>query len=206
LVAADPGAKVDGHSGLKLRRLYDRHAARPRRLLLSSNHLRPSYPRSLHRPVAPTDGSLIENFNKTGVRLWTDRPVHAAGKSGYEDAGLSSNHVDWGSSSLRRLGGLIESDPPKNRVPIRQASGAAEPRLAHASQQPIVGYGWQCLPAVQHVCEDAPWTPGEVDEFQLPSWLQHASNLGEHLPLHVMRQVMKHHRREHAVEARVGER
>jgi hypothetical protein len=29
-------------------------------------------PRSLHLPVASTDGSLIENLNKTWVRLWTD--------------------------------------------------------------------------------------------------------------------------------------
>jgi hypothetical protein len=29
-------------------------------------------PRSLHRPVAVTEGSLTENTNKTGVRLWTD--------------------------------------------------------------------------------------------------------------------------------------
>jgi hypothetical protein len=28
-------------------------------------------PHSLHRPVAVTDGSLTENFNKTAVRLWT---------------------------------------------------------------------------------------------------------------------------------------
>ena len=32
---------------------------------------RPILPRSLHRPVAVVDGSLIRNFNKTGVRLWT---------------------------------------------------------------------------------------------------------------------------------------
>ena len=30
-------------------------------------------PRSLHRPVASTDGSLRKNLNKTRVRLWTDR-------------------------------------------------------------------------------------------------------------------------------------
>jgi hypothetical protein len=30
-------------------------------------------PRSLHLPAAVTDGSLTENLNKTGVRLWTDR-------------------------------------------------------------------------------------------------------------------------------------
>jgi hypothetical protein len=31
------------------------------------------FPRSRHRPVAPTDGSLTENVNEIGVRLWTDR-------------------------------------------------------------------------------------------------------------------------------------
>jgi len=30
--------------------------------------------RSLHFAVAVTDGSRIENINKIGVRLWTDRP------------------------------------------------------------------------------------------------------------------------------------
>ena len=37
----------------------------------------PILPRSLHLPLAVTEGSLIENVNKTGVRLWTDssRPV-----------------------------------------------------------------------------------------------------------------------------------
>jgi hypothetical protein len=29
-------------------------------------------PRSRHRPVASTDGSLTENVNKTGVRLWAE--------------------------------------------------------------------------------------------------------------------------------------
>ena len=31
----------------------------------------PSFPRSLHRPLAVTEGRLCENVNKTGVRLWT---------------------------------------------------------------------------------------------------------------------------------------
>jgi hypothetical protein len=30
-------------------------------------------PRSLHLPLASTDGSATEKVNKTGVRLWTDR-------------------------------------------------------------------------------------------------------------------------------------
>ena len=38
-----------------------------------SEPLRPILPRSRHLPVAITDGSLTENFNKNGVRLWTDR-------------------------------------------------------------------------------------------------------------------------------------
>jgi hypothetical protein len=37
----------------------------------SCDHLRPILPRSLHRPLASTDGSRTENLNKTGVRLWT---------------------------------------------------------------------------------------------------------------------------------------
>jgi hypothetical protein len=32
----------------------------------------PIVPRSLHRPVAVTEGSLTENPNKTGVRFWTE--------------------------------------------------------------------------------------------------------------------------------------
>ena len=28
-------------------------------------------PRSLHRPLASTEGGATENINKTGVRLWT---------------------------------------------------------------------------------------------------------------------------------------
>ena len=28
-------------------------------------------PRSRHRPVASTDGSITKNFNEIGVRLWT---------------------------------------------------------------------------------------------------------------------------------------
>ena len=29
------------------------------------------FPLSLHLPVAPTEGSVARNLNKTGVRLWT---------------------------------------------------------------------------------------------------------------------------------------
>ena len=32
-------------------------------------------PRSRHLPVAVTEGSLTENLNEIGVRLWTDRSV-----------------------------------------------------------------------------------------------------------------------------------
>ena len=32
-------------------------------------------PRSLHRPVAVTEGNATRNPNKTGVRLWTDSPA-----------------------------------------------------------------------------------------------------------------------------------
>jgi hypothetical protein len=38
----------------------------------SSRRHSPELPRSLHRPVAPTEGCLTSNLNKTGVRLWTD--------------------------------------------------------------------------------------------------------------------------------------
>jgi hypothetical protein len=37
-------------------------------------HLRPILPRSRHRPVPVTEGSLTKNLNKTGVRFWTDIP------------------------------------------------------------------------------------------------------------------------------------
>ena len=39
--------------------------------MANSPHLR--LPRSRHRPVTVTEGSPSRNFNKTGVRLWTDR-------------------------------------------------------------------------------------------------------------------------------------
>jgi hypothetical protein len=47
---------------------------------------RPILPRSLHLPVAVVDGSLIENTNKTGVRLWTDPSFDEGRKIGYSDA------------------------------------------------------------------------------------------------------------------------
>jgi hypothetical protein len=34
----------------------------------------PYLPRSLHLPVASTEGSVTQNFNKIGVRLWTNPP------------------------------------------------------------------------------------------------------------------------------------
>ena len=35
-------------------------------------HLLCTLPRSRHRPVAVTEGSLTKNLNRIGVRLWTD--------------------------------------------------------------------------------------------------------------------------------------
>ena len=32
----------------------------------------PYLPRSLHLPVASTEGSVTQNLNRIGVRLWTD--------------------------------------------------------------------------------------------------------------------------------------
>ena len=32
-------------------------------------------PRSLHLPLASTEGSLARNLNKTAVRLWSDCPL-----------------------------------------------------------------------------------------------------------------------------------
>jgi hypothetical protein len=41
--------------------------------ITSETHRRryPNLPRSRHLPLASTEGSLIENLNKTAVRLWT---------------------------------------------------------------------------------------------------------------------------------------
>ena len=38
-------------------------------------HRRRILPRSRHRPVAATEGSLTRKVNKTGVRLWSDCPL-----------------------------------------------------------------------------------------------------------------------------------
>jgi hypothetical protein len=43
---------------------------------------RPILPRSLHLPVASTDGSFTKNFNKTGVQLWTDHQSAAVATFG----------------------------------------------------------------------------------------------------------------------------
>ena len=56
-------------------------ASKPTELLQSSTkpQLPRNVPRSRHLPTAVTDGSLPENVNKTGVRLWTgcslEKPV-----------------------------------------------------------------------------------------------------------------------------------
>ena len=39
--------------------------------------LPPTLPRSRHLPVASTEGSLTENPNEIGVRLWTERSLVA---------------------------------------------------------------------------------------------------------------------------------
>jgi len=61
-----------------------RHARSGARLLLNpernyglrlnrlTGYPHPILRRSRHLPLASTDGRLIENLNKTGVRLWTD--------------------------------------------------------------------------------------------------------------------------------------
>jgi hypothetical protein len=41
----------------------------------TDDDLSPILPRSLHRPVAVTEGSATRNLNEIGVRLWTDRSV-----------------------------------------------------------------------------------------------------------------------------------
>jgi hypothetical protein len=50
----------------------------------------PILPRSRQRPVASTDGSVTENLNKTGVRLWTAPPLAVQSKGRAEEvrAGL----------------------------------------------------------------------------------------------------------------------
>jgi hypothetical protein len=61
-----------GRGSCWVRELYGRTAGclwKPLQLL------RHSLPRSRHLPTAVTEGSLTENLNKTGVRLWTDRSI-----------------------------------------------------------------------------------------------------------------------------------
>ena len=53
--------------------------------LQSVIELLPILPCSRHRPVAVVDGSLTENLNEIGVRLWTDCPFVA---TLVEDCGL----------------------------------------------------------------------------------------------------------------------
>ena len=68
LVGAESSARRQGHGGC---RLYGCRVGRD-----SSRHhrveRRPILPRSLHRPLASTDGSRTENVDKTGVRLWAE--------------------------------------------------------------------------------------------------------------------------------------
>jgi hypothetical protein len=47
---------------------------------------RTSLPHSRHRPVAVTEGSLIENLNKIAVRLWTGCSFDENGEVGCRDA------------------------------------------------------------------------------------------------------------------------
>jgi len=41
-----------------------------------------SFPRSLHLPVAITDGSSIRNLNEIGVRFWTTSSFNEDGEVG----------------------------------------------------------------------------------------------------------------------------
>ena len=54
-------------------------------------HLRPILPRSLHLPLASTDGSRTRNLNKNGVRLWSD--------CGLESKCLPGRSAGFGSGS-----------------------------------------------------------------------------------------------------------
>ncbi len=53
---------------------------------------------SLYRPVADVEGSLTENFNKTGVRVWATSSAVSQ---------LARSEAIW--SQLRRCGGVIPS-------------------------------------------------------------------------------------------------
>jgi hypothetical protein len=69
----------------------------------SDGHLRPILPRSRHRPLASTEGSLIEKVNKTGVRLWTgcsfnESRAASAGKKPLPEGALAQQRE---SSELR---------------------------------------------------------------------------------------------------------
>ena len=63
-------ARGEGHRAC---RLYGCSISGELRALDTTVQRRRILLRNLHLPLAPTDGSLTRNFNKTRVRLWTDR-------------------------------------------------------------------------------------------------------------------------------------
>jgi len=70
----------DGHPRVGITENFKKTRLRlrpSRRASISEHHRRTGRaggvrPRSLHLPVAVTDGSATQNFNENGVRLWTD--------------------------------------------------------------------------------------------------------------------------------------
>jgi hypothetical protein len=60
---------------------------------LEASHFRPILPRSRHLPVSVTEGSAIENLNKTGVRLWTGCSRDQDGAAGRRDQLDAPNQI-----------------------------------------------------------------------------------------------------------------
>src|ERR671925_77063 len=107
-----------------------------------------------------------------------------------------------GLSNVRRKGGLIEGDASKDRVAIAGASRVCKAGVAHTAQQSIVRRRAEWLVTVEKLREKAVRAAGEVEQLETSAWPQHAAPFGQRLRFVVARQVVKHHRREHAVERR----
>ena len=71
-------------------------------------------PRSLHLPVAVVDGSLTQNLNKTGVRLWTEPSLDEHGEVGRGDTlDAVAHRADGEARSDERCGTAVAVSPTR---------------------------------------------------------------------------------------------
>jgi len=121
-------------------------------------HRRRSLPRSRHRPRASTEGSVTENSNKTGVRLWTDCTVTVAERLRQSIDHVCATNVLSGPprtfrrSQIRSVGeGLPEPSvcvKSRRAANFRIASASRTSKTRHGQNRSIQG------PAVR------PYSPG----------------------------------------------